>query len=541
MLKREDINKMIFRNQIFGNNEKLKVITVEIASNKDIKVLNCNILKNRNIYKNSKVEECDSTGIANFNKITEWESSFVVTINEDFEDNLRKRQSTNQVIFRFRSFIDMYIYAETSTDISLRNLDDKKIVNRVQKSVRKDLIYNFKGGKELELLYATIIVNNNEDVVRVILHEKGYRGDNIYMLYSNDREDYLGEIFFDSVNEKVCSTIVTEEELIDNKNIFSNFEIMKENYIKPGTNEEVVYDQNGEIIKYHNKDIGIMYERGAYEGPNVKEDGDTNILAYTEKICIGTNLIDPTPFLVIHNFSCDRVSYTESNLNGVTIKYRKDGYLITDHYSVFGDRHITRYNIINDTFEHRTEKGYKVKAHLEPENDLLLFDDLDEKYAITFESEDYMEKMFGFEYTNILAGKIHVCPKSGVPALETVAQFTVNNYAHIVDFVFKYTDEYDMEHVFKFCTDVQGGMLSELKFRVDDYQNREYSTLLKASLTNHNGHNHYEDNYQSMIISDNGSMSNYQSDIYDPNVDNIYMRGIFGIPFLYHKVEEKEC
>ena len=77
---------------------------------------------------------------------------------------------------------------------------------------------------------------------------------------------------------------------------------------------------------------------------------------------------------------------------------------------------------------------------------------------------------------------------------------------------------------------------------VQNVYNRHLNNgYIKISCENCRDHMHYRDNVQEFMIGSGANISGYKSEIYDPELDDIYMRGIFGIPYLFHKVEEKEC
>lgn len=528
---KERLYEMISRNQIFKNNDVIKVINAQICFNGKTKTISTGITKIRNFYKNRKIEELEISeeNVSSFLQNTD-DNSFEFSL---FAENIvsgiiNETIKKDFISLHFVEMTSLNIYAESVTHNKKFLLSGTENAKTTY-SFGKENIYEFSDN--LEIIYVTIVGAGSEDVCRVIVHTKKYTDNNIFALYSDNKEEYLGRIIFDSVNELVNKSVLVEITSLPNKNITEEINKIKEQYFD--TNEETKF-AHGEVVRYINGDMGIKYIRCPYQGPELPEEceADAKCESYTEKIYIGTNIEpDIEPFMITHNYYSDNNTFISSNINGTSFRHENDDYVYTEICNVFGEIHITKFNKTTGEVQKRNMRNSSKSNIRELPNNskkgkrLIVFSDIP-KFFIYLKSEKEMEEKYGFDFSGIYDGQICRAIKGET---EVIADFEVDNINRSVKFVFYSFDKDGNKVIATFETDRHKGYKFE--------QKKEASSIvdIKASISQINREEYlYQDNYQSFIIN-NKNFKNFKSDIFDEDIDNIYIRGIFGIPFLYRK------
>lgn len=537
-MKMNELESKILRNKVFGDSEN-KIIVVDgyIFNKRETATIAADVETIRVFKKDGDVftTSNDEEKISSYYNEKDYDVFEIQTgeVNKKYSN----RSNVNDTIEFKITKSDISIKINTS---DLVNVDMYRTFRRmVVNTIEEESVYTFNEEKVdkngMEKMYFTIISNNEEKIARVILHSKK-SSTHILNIYTNPSK-YFGEIYFDSIDYKFDSVMNIDQTNIDNSNLKYNAEFTTEKVRL--IDETVVTDDSKEVVKYENHDIGIGWERVPYEGP-IKGPFEEN--SYTEKYYFGKKFGVDVPFITIHTCFGKNNSFffTDSSINGYSYQYTMNGYIYNEKCNIFGDLETSRFNPKTNQTEYRKEREGGVKrALISDDKSEIKFLDLDERWVVELNTDKvFLESEYGFNYTNIFKGKIYFKNNNGKKIL--IANFSVNNNDKTIEFSFIQDLVYSAWDTISYYKNDKFGGFEYVQNVSNRHLNNGY---IKISCENCRDHMHYRDNVQEFMIGSGANIRGYKSEIYDPELDDIYMRGIFGIPYLFHKVveEEKEC
>lgn len=478
---KNNLYKKIFNEYFFGKLDYCVLVELKFKATNNIIFDNCAFF---NIYKNETIKMYEDTDyskyIYNFN-------NKVIEHNVVFDTSVDSIDKVNIIVSASNQVTDNI------------NFNEKNIT---ETNYQHNLLLDMNDHYILNIIYP---VSYSAPIIRIYKSDADEKINNypIYSLYDIDKH-VITEVY-NSLTDSKVNTKKTVIKTVNNSCILplSVLDISEKIFNNSiASKETITYNENGEVVKYYNRDSKVYMNR-IYNGDTIIEAVycDDILINYFEKYtknneyhCI--NHLDYFSNHIIVSDDNSSITTTEISMNGEAKKITNK-YISEPIYEFYKDEsnnnNISVYiKDSGDTIVYFNDHGiYKIYSKMNREGKIT-----DQINTITTFRSD-TEKIVSITYYD-------------TDTIESVYFDSEENIA------------------FKNCMKKDGSFIS--------FTSNNYFSTINSYRSENGSLYEYQDSDFSIELYGDGVVEKFVSVLYgDVPPDNIYLRDIFGIPQLFHK------